>query len=242
MERREFLTGSGTFLLGIGAAQTAVAQSSFAYGPPITGGKLEIPRGGKLKVAFAVGPGVQVIDLAGPWEVFQDVIVSKKGEPIEQGCELFTVAEGNGPLRATGGLMVTPNYSIERAPAAHLVVIPHFASQEISEIHHWIRESAKNANLVMSICTGAFQLAKTGLIDGLQATTNQSWYDRFEERFPRVKVMRGPRFVEDGKFATSGGLTAGIDLALRTVDRIFGRELAQETADGLEYVSPGWRV
>jgi Transcriptional regulator containing an amidase domain and an AraC-type DNA-binding HTH domain len=68
------------------------------------------------------------------------------------------------------------------------------------------------------------------------------WYDLFHQRFPTVEVMRGPRFVEDGKFATSGGLTAGVDLALRTVDRVFGREVAQKTADGLEYVSTGWRV
>lgn len=87
----------------------------------------------------------------------------------------------------------------------------------------------------MSICTGAFVLARTGLLSGKQATTFHQAFDRFATQYPDIKVVRGARFVEDGNVASSAGLTAGMDLALRFVERYFGREVTEKLAFQLEY-------
>ena len=94
----------------------------------------------------------------------------------------------------------------------------------------------------MSVCTGAFQLAKAGLLAGKSATTHHDFIDRLAKQFPDVDVKRGLRFVEGEKISTAGGLTSGIDLALRVVERYFGREIAQKTAAYMEYQSQGWMV
>ena len=94
----------------------------------------------------------------------------------------------------------------------------------------------------MSVCTGAFQLAKTGLLDGIPMTTNRQASDNFARSFPEIDLRRGPRFVEAGRIATSGGLSAGIDLALRVVSRYLGDAVAAQTAARMEYAGTGWRV
>jgi transcriptional regulator GlxA family with amidase domain/YHS domain-containing protein len=92
----------------------------------------------------------------------------------------------------------------------------------------------------MSVCTGAFLLAKTGLLSGKTATTYHGAFGRFETEFPDIQLKRGARFVENGNLATAGGLSSGIDLALRVVERYFGREVAEGTAYDLEYQGQGW--
>ena len=92
----------------------------------------------------------------------------------------------------------------------------------------------------MSVCTGAFVLARTGLLSGKAATTYHGAFVRFANEFPDVHLKRGARFVEDGNLATAGGLSSGIDLALRVVERYFGHEVAQKTAYNMEYQGQGW--
>jgi len=245
MNRREVLVTGSLIGLSTSSGARAQTQSAFSYSAPVViDERLPVPKQGKIRVGFTINPGVQVIDLAGPWEVFQDVLLSEGESPLgeERPFELFTVSESIEPLTATGGLQIVPNYSIEGAPIPHLVVIPHFASTELTPIHEWITEAAERADLTMSICTGAFQLARTGLLDGRPATTNQDAYNLFERVYPQVSLRRGPRFVETTGIATSGGLTAGIDLALRVVERYFGRSVAQRTADAMEYTSEGWKT
>jgi len=92
----------------------------------------------------------------------------------------------------------------------------------------------------MSVCTGAFVLAKTGLLDGKSATTFHGAFGKFAMKFPNIDLKRGARFVENGNLATAGGLSSGIDLALRVVERYYGREVAQQTAYTMEYQGQGW--
>jgi YHS domain-containing protein len=92
----------------------------------------------------------------------------------------------------------------------------------------------------MSVCTGAFVLAKTGLLSGKAATTYHGAFGRFAMAFPDIALKRGARFVENGNLATAGGLSSGIDLALRVVERYYGREVAQKTAYDMEYQGEGW--
>src|SRR5947208_7629945 len=92
----------------------------------------------------------------------------------------------------------------------------------------------------MSVCTGAFILAQTGLLSGKSATTFHGAFVAFALQFPDIHLKRGARFVEEGNLATAGGLSSGIDLALHVVERYFGREVAERTADQMEYQGRGW--
>lgn len=221
-------------------------QSGFSFLPGITSpDRLVAPTGRPIRVAFAINPGVQVIDMAGPWETFQDAYAAPDGD--RAAFELFTVSESTKPVRGSGGLMIVPDFSIANALAPDVIVIPHFdhpkpASRETSAIHEWIKAAHTHAALTMSVCTGAFQLAKTGLLDDIPMTTNRRASDNFARAFPNIDLRRGPRFVEAGRIATAGGLSAGIDLALRVVSRYFGDGIAQQTADIMEYAGTGWRA
>lgn len=227
-------------------ASSEKASGDFSYLPGIAvRERLIAPKGRQINVAFAINPGVQVIDVAGAWEVFQDTYVSAAAE--QAAFALYTVSKTLMPLRGSGGLMLVPDYTIHDAPVPDVIVVPHFdhpkpATSETSAIHGWISEAHQQTLLTMSICTGAFQLAKTGLLDDIPMTTNRMASDIFARTFPKIDLRRGPRFVEAGRIATSGGLSAGIDLALRVVNRFFDESVAQSTADTMEYISTGWRV
>jgi transcriptional regulator GlxA family with amidase domain len=94
----------------------------------------------------------------------------------------------------------------------------------------------------MSVCTGAFQLGKAGLLEGLKATTHHEFWDDFAKQYPKVNLERGVRFVDNGHIATAGGLTSGIDLALHVVARYYGEEVAAATAKYMEYASERWKT
>lgn len=224
----------------------AAGEGGFSYQPGIVNGqRLIAPAGRAIRVAFAINPGVQVIDMAGPWETFQDTYATSDAQT--PAFEMFTVSETKTPVRASGGLVIVPDHSIEDAPTPDVIVVPHFDqpspfSHERTGIHEWIIARHATAALTMSVCTGAFQLAKTGLLDAIPMTTNQRASNNFAKAFPDIDLRRGMRFVEADRVATSAGLSAGIDLALRVVTRYFDHDLAQETADTMEYVSRGWVV
>jgi YHS domain-containing protein/putative intracellular protease/amidase len=152
---------------------------------------------------------------------------------------LYTVSESTSPIRASGGMKIVPDYTFEDAPAPKVIVIPAQSPPSQATLE-WIRQSAKSADVTMSVCTGAFVLAKTGLLSGKGATTYHGAFVRFANDFPDIQLKRGARFVEAGNLATAGGLSSGIDLALRVVERYFGREVAQQTAYDLEYQGQGW--
>jgi transcriptional regulator GlxA family with amidase domain len=197
---------------------------------------LKPPASGSIPVAFVISEGAVVIDFCGPWEVFRDVMVpGRQDHPFR----LYTVSDKSSPIQAGGGMKIVPDYTFANAPTPKVIVIP--AQREPSPaMLEWIRENSKNTDLTMSVCTGAFVLAKTGLLSGKSATTFHGAFRSFAIEFPDVHLKRGARFVEDGNLATAGGLSSGIDLALRVVERYFGREVAQKTAYELEYQGQGW--
>lgn len=243
MHRRRFL--EATLALGgmaaLGPLRALAAPGASAESPAPKGGgddlALTPPEEGTIKVAFPISPGSNVIDMAGPWEVFQDTMI---GGHHRHPFELATVAATAEPVRATGGLHLIPDFAVADVPEPHVVVVP--AMRTSDAVLDWLRETAKTAHLVMSVCTGAFQLGRAGLLDGLEATTHHDFWDAFEKEFPEVKLRRGPRFVEHPRVATAGGLTSGIDLALRVVARYFGEPAAARTAEYMEYRSTGWKV
>jgi transcriptional regulator GlxA family with amidase domain len=224
MQRRSFLSAS----LGA-AALTGLAKAAQAEAPA---GPL--PSRKKIKVAFMIGKGTNVIDMAGPWEVFQDTTFDN-----DEAFELFTVGPDEDLLKFTGGLQVKPHYSIEDSPQPHVIVIP--AQGATDKSREWLRAASAGTDMTMSVCTGAFQLARVGLLDGKPATTHHDFWDKFAKEFPKVELRRGSRFVDNGRIATAGGLTSGIDLALHVVSRYFGADTAAATAQYMEYSSEAWR-
>lgn len=250
MRRRDFLTS--TAALGIVAAASSAPDviwqgakalgSTNALSNSTKGNKLTPPAKGKIPVAFALTQGVTVIDFCGPWEVFQDVSVPVSGQESEEDSafELFTVSEKIETITGSGGLKFVPDYTFENVPTPKVVVVP--AQIGSKALQEWLRKVTQTTDVTMSVCTGAFQLARAGLLSGKSATTHHDFLDRLTKQFPDIDVQRGVRFVEGEKISTAGGLTSGIDLALRVVDRYYGREVAQKTAFYMEYQSKGWMV
>ena len=199
-------------------------------------GSLKPPDKGQIPVAFLISDGAVVIDFCGPWEVFQDVMIPGSEE---MPFRLYTVAETKKPIRTSGGMQIVPDYTIEDAPPPKVIVIPAQSSRSPALLE-WLKKSSETTDVTMSVCTGAFVLAKTGLLNGKSATTYHGAFERFATQFPDVQLKRGARFVENGNLATAGGLSSGIDLALRVVERYYGREVAGKTAYDLEYQGEGW--
>ena len=202
----------------------------------VTTNPLKPPVQGSIPVAFLISEGAVMIDFTGPWEVFQDVMIPGRAD---HPFRLYTVSESTSPIHASGGMKIVPDYTFENAPAPKVIVIP-AQSQPSEATLEWIRKSTKTTNVTMSVCTGAFVLAKTGLLSGKAATTYHGAFVSFASEFPDIHLKRGARFVEDGNLATAGGLSSGIDLALRVVERYFGREVAEKTAYNMEYQGLGW--
>jgi transcriptional regulator GlxA family with amidase domain/YHS domain-containing protein len=217
------------------------AHSESSSAPDTVLNPLTPPRSGQIPVAFVISEGTVEIDLAGPWEVFKDVMVPSRGRTMEEQMpfRLYTVAENTTSRKTAGGLKITPDYTFANAPAPKVIVIP--AQNGTSDVMlEWIRTASRHADVTMSVCTGAFILAKTGLLSGKAATTHHGEYQEFAMQFPDIQVKRGVRFVEAGNVATSGGLSSGIDLALREVERYFGHKVAADTAYNMEYQGQGW--
>ncbi len=184
------------------------------------------PRAAK-KAAILIFDGVQIIDYTGPYEVFGAA-----------GLEVFTVATTAAQITTNMGMKVTPHYSLADAPAANLLLIPGggvIATQQDPQVLKWIQERSKQAEYVISVCNGAAILAKTGLLDGLTATTTAGLIDGLPTLAPKVKVVRDQRYVDNGKFITTAGLSSGIDGALYVVSKMFGKAQAQLVALRIEY-------
>ena len=223
MTRRDALLAAVAMTAAAASPFSASAQAETA--PPAR--PLTPPKSGPVNVAVVVGEQSTVIDFAGPWEVFQDVMQGN-------GFNLFMVSDTIKTLNATGNMHIVPQYDFSTAPQPNVVFMGAQGEHTPAKID-WVRNMSVKADLVMSNCTGAFLLAQTGLLDGLSATTHHDFYDQFEKRFPKVKLVRGPRYVEYDKIATGGGLTSGIELALRVVERYYDTSSADQTAYYMEY-------
>lgn len=188
----------------------------------------------KLNVAIFVFPGVQVIDFAGPYEVF-----------AESGMNVYVVGQTVAPIQASGGLTVTPKYSFENAPKPDLVVLPGggfykpgdkaVGDQMVNPVAmKWIKELAKQAQ-VMTVCNGAFLAAKAGLLDNLPATTFYGYLDNLRDVSPTTTVVRDKKYVDNGRIITTAGLSSGIDGSLYMVSKLVGNGRAKFTALNMEY-------
>lgn len=179
---------------------------------------------------------VEVLDFAGPFEVFS-VTATEGGESP---FTVQTISETGQLVHARNGLKVQPDYSFETMPEYDILVIPGGPGAREAEIHKahvidWIREQKTQVDLMTSVCTGALLLAKAGLLDGKKATTHWASIERLEKEFPQVHVQRNVKYVDEGNIITSGGISAGINMAFHIVSRLLGPETARRTAKRMEY-------
>ncbi|MEH6535025.1 MAG: DJ-1/PfpI family protein [Psychroserpens sp.] len=177
-------------------------------------------------IAFYLQDGVEVLDFAGPMEVF-----------AYAGYKVFTVSKTKEYIISQGILKIKPDYSIKDAPEADVLAFfggnAHNAYED-KEVMKWVQDRT-NVDLYFSVCTGALVLAKAGVLDGNTATTFHSALEGLEKNYPKVKVRRDVRFVDNGKVITTAGVSAGIDGALHLVARFQGLEKAKEVAFYMEY-------
>jgi putative intracellular protease/amidase len=184
-------------------------------------------------LAILIFDGVQIIDYTGPFETFGHVY-SNDGPAFN----IYTVSEKTNAITTSMGMSVNPKYSFENAPQPDVLVVPggdvrgQLANPAVIK---WVQEKAKGAEIVLSVCNGAFILAKADLLDGLEATTTAGLIPSLREAAPKVKVVDDRRFVDNGKFITAAGLSSGIDGALHVIERLFGKGTAQMAALGMEY-------
>jgi transcriptional regulator GlxA family with amidase domain len=245
MNRRSFLTGTAAF--GAMAAWPALSRAeqkniSDGKGVVVSTSKLiPLPKG-RIPVAVAVSEDATVIDFAGPWDVLVSVMMPERGPAMadQMPFELFMVSDKLDPVTVEGGMKISPHYTFENAPACKVAVIG--AQRGSEKMQEWLRKIVPTADVTMSVCTGVTQLAKAGLLAGKSTTIHHDFYDSFGKDYPDIDVRRGVRFVENEKISTSGGETIGIDLALRVVERYFGRKVAETTAVFVEHQGKGWIV
>ena len=202
-----------------------------------TDGALKKP----LVVEFVVTDGTDMIDFTGPAEVFNFVqIPGQDDSPYIT----YIVSDKMDPVKLLGGFVVTPNYTFDTAPPADFVFVPGHAPPFVNPTQKeldWLRARHDQKQTVVSVCTGAIDLARAGLLDGKQATTHHGAFPLMQKRFPAVTIVHGKRYVQsDPNLFTAGGLSSGIDLALHMVDLRFGRTIAEQTAATLEYQGTGW--
>ena len=181
----------------------------------------------RLSVAILLFDGAQIIDYAGPWEAFG-----------EAGFKVFTVAEKSTPISAVFGQTITADYTFANSPTADILLVPGGSVRQATgndQLIKWVQKNAQTSKHVMSVCTGAFILAKAGLLDGLTATTISHAIDDLGKTSPKIKVVSDQRYVDNGKIITTAGLSSGIDGAFHLIAKIKGKGEAQATALGMEY-------
>ncbi len=187
-------------------------------------------------VAILIFDDVEVLDFAGPFEVFA---VTGDAEKRVRYFNTYTVAESPGPVITAGGLSVNPAYTLADCPPPDILLVPGgFGTRremKNERLLAWIRETSASVELLLSVCTGALVIGAAGLLDGLKATTFHTCFDLLREAAPAAAVIEGARFVDNGKVVTSAGVSAGIDMALYVVGRLLGEEQARQSAAHMEY-------
>jgi transcriptional regulator GlxA family with amidase domain len=197
----------------------------------------------KQNVGIFLFDDVEVLDFAGPFEVFSRtrLVPGAESRRSEDSAPfaVFTVAKAAGPIRAIGGLQVIPTWAWDEAPPIDILVVPGgFGTRALlrhDETLAWIRRVAASASLVTSVCTGALLLAQNGMLRGRRATTHWAAHDLLVSIDPTIALQRDVRVVVDTIF-TSAGVSAGLDMAFAVVEQLHGAEVARETARYIEYV------
>jgi len=184
----------------------------------------------KYKIAVLLFNQVNALDVAGPLEAFANVT-------HENGSQAYTIETwviGETLVQSESGLRLCADKSVPQRPQADILIIP--GGRGIREfltlrlISDWLQKNQERFGRIASICTGAYVLAEAGLVDGRTVTTHWAYAEDFRKRYPNVTVNSDALFLQDGRFYSSGGVTAGIDLALDLIESDMGGEAAMKAA------------
>ena len=187
-------------------------------------------------VAIVLWQGAEILDFAGPSEVFASTRVDNKPAFL---C--YTVGITGEPITSQSFIKIDPEFSIGTCPQPDIIVLPGGGTSNAlasPDLIRWVRQAGTESEIAMSVCTGALVLASAGLLDGKEATTYHSAIDGLRGFAPYTMVHENQRWVDNGRVVTSAGVSAGIDASLHVVSRLHGKEIAQATADYMEY---DWR-
>ena len=187
-------------------------------------------------VAILIFDEVEVLDFAGPYEVFNDASGAVSPPPFYA----YTIGPTEKQIITKGKLVVTPQYSIEKAPQADILIIPGgFGTRTLLKdepLLSWIRDQAGKVEWLLSVCTGALLLAKAGLLKDRPATTHHTAFDHLQHLSPTTRIEKNKRFVRSAAtIYTSGGISAGIDLSLHLVEKLAGPEVHAAVVEEMEY-------
>jgi transcriptional regulator GlxA family with amidase domain len=189
----------------------------------------------KIKVGIFIFNDVEVLDFAGPFEVFS--LATKDDNNI---FDVFTISENEEIISAKNDLKVKAKYTFTYNCDIDILIIPGGNGAEEFEIKNkttlrWIIEQSKKVNILASVCTGALLLAECGILKNKKATTHWMDLDRLENDYPDIDVIRNVKYVDEGNILTSGGISAGINMSFYIIKRLFGIKTARSTAKRMEY-------
>lgn len=192
-----------------------------------------------LQIGILVFPDVEVLDFSGPFEVFSVASrIAGRVIGVESPFAVSLIGAGGGAVRARHGMGVVPHAGFHDAPAFDLLVVPGgIVDQPLgdSATLEWVRRQDAGAALTASVCTGAFILARLGLLDGLSVTTHWDDIAGLRAQYPGLDVRDGVQYIDQGRIVTSAGISAGIGMSLHLVGRILGEDMARATARQMEY-------
>jgi len=182
------------------------------------------------RLGVVLYPQFELLDVFGPVEMFGN---------LTGAIEVTMVAQKSGPVVSAQGPSVLAANSFADCPHLDLIMVPG-GNGTLTELENpvlldWLSARARGAEVVMSVCSGSALLARAGLLDGRRATTNKMWFHALTPSGPNVQWVKEARWVEDGKFVTSSGVSAGIDMALAVIAKLRGEEVSQNLAVATEY-------
>ena len=191
-------------------------------------------------IGIYVFDGFEVLDFAGPFEVFTTAARLHCGQHAGASVPFVvrTIGSSSSPVYGRAGLMIQPDAAIDDHPSLDVLVVPGgvvTAEMNRSEVLSWIAAQATRVKIAASVCTGAFLLAKAGVLDDVTVTTHWEDLADLQASFPNVHVVDGVRWVDQGNVVTSAGISAGIDMSLHIVERFQGRQLALQTARQMDF-------
>lgn len=192
-----------------------------------------MPPDGKLQVGFVIVDGVFNTELTAPVDIFHHTRFRS-----DDHMEVFLIAPTMDPVTSFEGQRYLPDYTFANAPDIDVLVVPsaeHSMDSDLEndELIGFVQDRSVSAQYIMSLCDGAFVLAEAGLLNNAQCTTFPNDIDKLQEMYPATKTHKGVSFVHHGRLITSNGGAASFDAALYLVERLYGKQAADETAEGM---------
>lgn len=188
-----------------------------------------------INVGILIFNEVEVLDFAGPFEVFS--IAAKDNEKL---FKVITISENGEIIHAMNGLKIQPDTSFNHKLDLDILIIPGgYGAEEIEiknkKVINWIKVQKEKVKILASVCTGAFLLAESGILDNKKATTHWMDISRLENEYPKINVIKDTRFVDESDIITSGGISSGINMSFHIIKKLFGLQIAEMTAKRMEY-------